>query len=102
MDVLYTANTVDTVYNNDTVYTVQTASHCLNRSMFVFIYCIFLYCILLGKVRTLLGWAEELLGKKWNGWVMEAIQAFFKKGLVVLTADHRVYLLFSRCAGPGW
>ena len=72
MDVLYTAYTVDTVY---TVYTVQTASHCLNRSVFVFIYCKFL-----GKVRTLLKWADELLGKKWNGWVMEAIQALSRRG----------------------
>ena len=33
---------------------------------------------------------------------LSAIQAFFKKGLVVLTADHSIYLLFRRCAGPGW
>ena len=45
MDVLYTANTVDTVYNNDTVYTVQTASHCLNRSMFVFIHILYIFIL---------------------------------------------------------
>ena len=65
---LYTAYTVDTVYNNETVYTVytvQTASHCLNRSMFVFIYCIFL-----GKVRTLLEWADALLSKMLDDWTI--------------------------------
>ena len=43
-----------------TVYTVdivQTALHCLNSSMYAYIY------ILLGKVRTLLEWAKGLLSK---------------------------------------
>ena len=51
---LYTAYTV-TLLN--TVYTIQTALHCLNTSMFAYIQ-------LLGKVRTLLEWANTLLNKK--------------------------------------
>ena len=54
---LYTAYTV-TLLN--TVYTIQTALHCLNTSMFAYIQ-------LLGKVRTLLEWANTLLNKKWSG-----------------------------------
>ena len=37
------------------IYTVQTAFHCLNSSLYAY--------ILLGKVRTLLEWADGLLSK---------------------------------------
>ena len=47
-----------TVY---TVYTIQTALHCLNSSMYAYIY------ILLGKVRTLLEWADWPLSKMLDG-----------------------------------
>ena len=47
-----------TVYS---VNIVQTVLHCLNSSMYANIY------ILLGKVRTLLEWAEELLSKMLDG-----------------------------------
>ena len=60
----YTVYNVYTVYTVSTVYTIQTALHCLNTSMFAYIQ-------LLGKVRTLLEWANTLLNKKveWmNGW----------------------------------
>ena len=40
---------------------VNTALHCLNSRMYAYMY------ILLGKVRTLLEWADELLSKKWSG-----------------------------------
>ena len=60
-----TAYTVDTVY---TVYIVQSASHCLDSSMYAYIY------IYLGKdifpflwrstVRALLVWADGLRSKK--------------------------------------
>ena len=46
------AYTVDTAYN---VYTIQTTLHCLNSMP-----------ILLGKVRTLLEWADAHLSKKWE------------------------------------
>ena len=53
---LYSANTVYTFY------TVQTALHCLNSSMYAYI-----YIALLGKVR-LLEWADGLLSKVSGDW----------------------------------
>ena len=43
-----------------TVYTVEIALHCSNSSMYAYI------CILLGKDRTLLEWADKLLSKMWG------------------------------------
>ena len=47
--------TLKAVYTVDIVYTIQTALHCLNSSMFAYVFC--------GKVRTHLEWADELLSK---------------------------------------
>ena len=47
--------------NGDDGTIVNTALHCLNSRMYAYMY------ILLGKVRTLLEWADELLSKKWSG-----------------------------------
>ena len=56
-----TVDTVDTIDTVDIVYTIQTA---------LTIACMPIY-ILLGKVRTLLEWADALLSKmwEWTGWV---------------------------------
>ena len=43
----------------NTVYTIQTALHCSNSSMYAYI---------VKKVRMLLEWAGGLLSKKWSGW----------------------------------
>ena len=48
------------LYTVYTVYTVEIALHCLNSSMYAYI------CILLGKDRTLLEWADKLLSKMWG------------------------------------
>ena len=49
-------NTVDMVY---TVYTIQTALHCLNSSMYAYIY-------IDREGRTLLKWVDKLLSKMLN------------------------------------
>ena len=54
---LYTVDTVCTVYTN------QTDVLCLNSSMYA--------SMQLGKVRTLLEWADGLLSKMLDGWWMD-------------------------------
>ena len=56
---VYTVDLVCAVDTVDTVYTIETALHCLNRSM----HSLYMY-LLFGNVRTLLEVAIELLSKK--------------------------------------
>ena len=53
-----TFDTVDMVYTVYTVYTIQTALHCFNSSI---------YALVIGKVKTLLEWADGLLSKEGFG-----------------------------------
>ena len=39
VDMVYTIDMIYTVDTIDAVYTIQTALHCLNRSMYAYIYC---------------------------------------------------------------
>ena len=65
MNCLYNVYAVYTVYK---LYTIQTAPHCLNSRMYI----VCLY-ILVGMVRALFEWVEELLSKMLDGkgdWMM--------------------------------
>ena len=58
LSTLFTLWTLSTLFN--CLNTILTALHCLNSSMYAH--------ILLGKVRTLLEWADEQWQKSWMEW----------------------------------